>query len=169
MKIIVILILLVVTLSGCGTFNLSGWIMPGDLEFLAVIENLDTPEKICNYMKENFTYKEHPFYAPDPYTTWQIKEGDCNDLAIFAIFIANYHGYKVYQIHIHFKGTFIKHFLAVYIENGKYTYSNIKAYCPICADTFEEVISDFFKTCFEYELRKYKVYDYEMNLVEEGH
>ena len=46
--------------------------MPDDLEFLEVVESLDTPEKICGYMKENFTYKLHPFYAPDPYTFWKL-------------------------------------------------------------------------------------------------
>jgi len=168
MKKIIILILLMITLSGCGLFNLNGWIMPDDLEFLTIIESLDTPEKICAYMKENFTYKEHPFYAPDPYTFWKIKEGDCNDFADFARFVANYHGDKTYQILIYFEGTLLGHALAVFVENGKYNYSNIKAYYPIYVDTFKEVVSHFFKTCFEYELQKYKVYDYENNLVEEG-
>ena len=167
-KVLILILLLTIFLSGCGIFNLNGWIMPDDIEFLAVVESLDTPEKICTYMKENFTYKTHLIYAPDPYTFWKIKEGDCNDFETFARYVANYHNYETYQIKIYFKDTLVKHILAIYKENYKYTYSNIKAYNPIYTNTFKEVISHYFKTCFEYELQKYKVYDYENNLVEEG-
>jgi len=168
MKRLFVLILLTIFLSGCGIFNLNGWIIPDDLEFLAVVESLDTPQKICAYMKENFTYKEHLFYAPDPYTFWQLKEGDCNDFADFARFVANYHGYETYQILIYFKGTLLGHALGVFKENGGYSYSNIKAYYPIYADTFKEVVEHWEKSQSEYEVKYYKVYDYDNNLIEEG-
>jgi len=165
MKRLFVLILLTIFLSGCGIFNLNGFIMPDDLEFLVVVESLDTPEKICDYMKENFTYKEHLFYAPDPYTFWQLKEGDCNDFADFARFVANYHRYETYQILISFKNTLLQHALGVFVENDKYTYSNNKAYKPIYADTFKEVIEHWEKSQSEYEVKYYKVYDYENNLI----
>ena len=118
-------------------------------------------------MKENFTYEYHAFYAPDPYTLWKLKEGDCNDFACFATFIANYHGYETYQIDIFFKNMSIRHYLGVFVENGRYTYSDNRVYKPIFVDTFGEVVSHYFETT-EYELQRYKVYDYENDLVEES-
>lgn len=159
MKKILLFLILIIFLSGCSVFNLNNFVLPDDIDFIETIENLDTPEKICSYMKENFTYKENIFYNPDPYTLWSIQEGDCNDFCAFATFIANYHNYTTYQIVINFKGTFIKHILAVYLENDKYSYSNNKAYYPICASSFDEIVSHYFIN-HELELRSYKVYDY---------
>jgi len=154
MKILVVFILVILT--GCGTFNLSGFIMPDDSEFLSMVEDLDTPEKICGYMEENFTYKYHGFYAPDPYTLWKLKEGDCNDFATFAVFIADWHGYETYQIQIFFKNNLMYHYLGVFVEDEKYNYSNNKAYHPIGVNTFEEIVSDYIN---EYggELNYFKV------------
>ena len=70
----------------------------------------------------------------------------------------NYHNYPTYQIQISFKGTFIKHVLAVFLEDGKYTYLNIKAYYPLYASTFNEIVSHYFID-HELELKSYKVYD----------
>jgi len=44
---------LILFLSGCGIFNLNGWITPADDDFIACIEELDTPQKIGDYMIEN--------------------------------------------------------------------------------------------------------------------
>jgi len=96
MKKIILLILILILLTGCGIFNLNGWICPDDGEFLAVIEELDTPQKIGDYMLENFTYEAHNFYAPDPYTLWKTKKGDCNDFSTFGVFIAG----NFYYTHI---------------------------------------------------------------------
>lgn len=166
---VLILLILVIILSGCSSVsNLRNFNLPDDLEFLELVESLDTPEKICNYMRENFIYKAHCFYAPDPYTLWKIKEGDCNDFADFARFIANYHGYETYGILICFKDTFIRHVLAVFVENNKLTYLDNKAYYPIYVDTFEEIVSYCISYTTEYEYKSYKVYDYENNLIEVG-
>jgi len=168
-KIILISIILIFLTAGCGIFDLSDFVLPDDIDFINTINELNNPEKICSYMKENFTYKENIFYNPDPYTLWQTKKGDCNDFCTFAIFVANYHNYETYQIHIFFKGTFIKHVLAVYLENSKHNYSNIKAYYPINVDTFKDVVSHCFSFPCEYELKSYKVYNYNMNIVEQGY
>ncbi|GAJ14905.1 unnamed protein product, partial [marine sediment metagenome] len=106
---LIIFILSIIFLAGCsGIFNLNGWIWPDDLEFMALIEELDTPQKISDYMRENFIYKANVIYAPDPYTLWKTGEGDCNDLETFARFVANWHGYETYQIKIYYSGTFEK-------------------------------------------------------------
>lgn len=156
---------LTILLTGCSVFNLNDFVLPDDLEFINTINKLDTPEKICNYIKENFTYKENLFYNPSPYELWLTQEGDCNDFCTFAIFAVNYHNYPTYQIQISFKGTFIKHVLAVFLEDGKYTYLNIKAYYPLYASTFNEIVSHYFID-HELELKSYKVYDYNNNLIE---
>ena len=154
-------------LSGCSICNLSSFTLPDDAGFLAVIQELDTPEKICSYIKENFTYEPHVFSAPDPYVLWKMKKGDCNDTATFAQFVANYHGYETYQMRIYFKDTFISHIMAIFKEDGKYTYLNIKAYYSINVNTFEEVVFHFFNFPCEYKLDYYKVLDYNMNIVEQ--
>ena len=165
MKKIIFFLILIIFLSGCSVFNLNNFVLPNDIEFISCIEKLDTPEKICDYMKDNFTRKDNIFYNPDPYTLWLIQEGDCNDLCTFAMFVANYHRYKTFQIQISFKGTFIKHVLGIYLESDKYTYSNFKAYYPLNVSSFSEIISHYF-TNHELELKSYKVYDYNMNLIE---
>lgn len=167
MKKIILFLIVIIFLSGCSVFNLNDFVLPDDIEFIETIETLDTPKKICQYMKDNFIYKENIFYNPDPYELWLCHEGDCNDLCTWAMFVADYHNYETHQIHISFKGTFIKHVLAIYREDNKYNYSNIKAYCPICASSFSEIISHYF-TNHELELKSYKVYDYDMNLVEKN-
>lgn len=169
--ILILIFILTIFLSGCrlGLYNLSNFVLPDDIDFINCIEKLDTPKKTCSYMKENFTLEGHYFYAPDPYTLWLTQKGDCNDCATFAIFVANYHGYPSWQIHIYFKGTFKYHVLAVYLENGKYTYSSGKAYYPLYATSFKEIVSDCFTSSTEEKLKSYKVYDYNMNLIEKGY
>jgi len=137
------ILILIIFLTGCGVFNLNGFIMPNDTEFLTVVESLDTPVKICKYMEDNFTYKIHKLYAPDPYVLWKLREGDCNDFSTFAVFIADWHGYKTYQIFVIFKNTLMGHYLGVFVENGKYNYSSNKAYHSISVDTFKEIVSDY--------------------------
>ena len=158
---IILIILVLILLSGCGLCNLNYFIMPDDLEFLAIVENLNTPKKISNYMIENFTYKRHALYAPNPYVLWQIKEGDCNDMSTFAVFIANYHNYETWQMQIYFKNSLFAHYIGVYKEYGKLTYTENMYYYPIYVDTFKEVVEHRFLS----EYRNYKVYDYDGNLI----
>jgi len=166
MKKIILFLILIFFLSGCSLCNLNDFVLPDDIEFIETIKTLDTPEKICSYIKENFKYEPHIFSAPNPYTLWKTKKGDCNDFATFAQFIAHYHGYDTYQLRIYFKKTFISHIMAIFKENGKYTYLNIKAYYPLYASSFNDVVLDFFKFPIEYELDYYEIYDYDMNRIE---
>jgi len=170
-KVILLFIIgaILILLTGCGIFNLNGWICPDDGEFLAVIEELDTPQKIGDYMLENFTYEAHNFYAPDPYTLWKTKKGDCNDFSAFGVFVANYHGYETYQIEIFYRGTIYSHRIAIYVEEGMsftdngYYFNNWGNWF----NTFKEIV-DF--DCSELPdnltLKKYIVYNYWNNIVE---
>jgi len=161
---IIILLILTMFLSGCGVYNLNSFVLPDDNDFLALIQELDTPKKICQYMTDNFTYKKIISYNLNPYDLYLTKKGDCGDFANFTQFIANYHHYVTYSILIYFKDTSEYHALTVFIENGRHNYSNNRFYYPISVSSFDKIVLDFFTYC-DYEYKFYKVYDYELNLI----
>lgn len=119
-------------------------------------------------MEDNFEYKV-TWTAYDPYTMWLLntKAGDCNDFATWAIFVAHYHGYEVYQIKVFadFEGwaPWVYHVLGVFVEDGKFTYSNVQYYHPIYVGTFEEIVNHYIG---DRELYGFSVYDYDYNLIE---
>jgi len=162
MKRILLIIMVCLLLSGCGIYDLDNFVTPNDTEFIAVIDSLDTPEKICQYMQDNFIYKYHSIYDPDPYTLWQTKKGDCNDMATFGTWVANYHGYTTYQIQIFFNDTLISHYIGVFVEDGKYTSSSNYGYYKWRCESFKEIVA-VHSNCW----KKYKVYDYNNNIIEE--
>jgi len=175
MKKIIILILLTVflsILSGCGFYNLSNFTLPDDLEFLAVIEELDSPQKIGDYMQANFIYELHAIYAPDPYTLWKTKKGDCNDFSTLGVFIAHWHDYETYLVKILYDNTLEKHWIAVYTEDDGLSFTDNQYYFNNYGyffDTFREIVEFDCKYFPDKELRKYSVKDYENNIVEEGY
>jgi hypothetical protein len=166
---LVISILSIIFLAGCGLYNLNYFVMPDDLEFITMIESLNTPEKIAEYMQNNFTYEAHPNYALDPYTLWKTEKGDCNDFDAFARFVANWHGYETYQIKIYYSGTFEKHLIAVYVEDCGLSFTdNWKYHCGF--NSFREIVEFDCEYYFWFrELKKYIVLDYENNIVEVGY
>ena len=170
MKKIFILVLLTMFLSGCssGLFNLSNFVLPDDEEFLAVIEELDTPEKIGDYMVENFTYEPHISNILTPYELYVIKKGDCDEFSNFAIFIANYHGYTTYQIKIFYNDTIYYHVIAVFKENNKYNFSDNQYYFFVEAIDFKEIVEYNYFLHSDKMWIKYIVYDYNNNLIEQG-
>lgn len=163
-----ILLILIILLSGCGIYNLNNFILPDDAEFLTLIQELDTPAKIGNYMEENFTYEFHSTYALSPYELYKLGKGDCNDFSSFGIFIANYHIYETYQIKIFYKNTIKKHWIAVYVENDDYRYSitNNQIYFQ-GFNTFKQIVK-VDSLLFDRIWSKYNVYDYNMNIIEQG-
>ena len=165
MKKLILLLILVMFLSGYGIYNLNNFTLPNDTDFIALVQELDTPEKICQYMTDNFKSEEHPYITLTPYQLYITRKGDCNDFSTFSVFIANYHGYETYQIKISFENTADKHMLAVYKEN-KYSFSDCEIYCSARYDTFLEIIK------YDCYLRdeiwsSYAVYDYDMNIIEQ--
>jgi len=165
MKRLLIVGLLIIALitTGCGVFSLNGWLLPDDMEFLEVVESLDTPEKISYYMENNFTYEPNLYGSKSPYELWQVREGDCNDFACFGTFVADYNGYETWQILIYFKTTGYTHYLGVYNE-GRYSFTDNKDYY-YGFDTFREIVDESGKHTGQ-EWKSYKVYDYEMNIIE---
>lgn len=156
-KLLIIGLLLMVLLTGCGTFN--GFVMPDDSEFIAIVESLTTPKEICQYMKDNFTYETVPGLST-PYELFLMKVGNCNDFAYFGRYIAHQHGYETYWVRIFFTIGITTHVMGIYVEDGKYNYSSNTNYYPIQADSFEDCVLDYFPCPSGKELLKYDVYDY---------
>ena len=163
-KLLFLFIILAVFLSGCGIYNLSLFTIPDDTEFLALIQELDTPEKISNYMLENFTYEIHDFYSPDPHTLYLTKKCDCNDFSTFGIFIADYHGYETFQIKI-YDNTLYQHYVAVYNEDIWYSITD-NQYYYFGFDNFKEIV-DYDCYIRNKVWTKYIVYDYWNNIIEQ--
>jgi len=162
--IIVLIGICLMFLSGCGIYNLSFFTIPDDTKFLETIEKLSTPLEISDYMMRNFTYELHSLYAPDPYTLWLTKKGDCNDFSSFSTWIANYHGYETFTIQI-FDGSFFSHIIAVYNEDIWLSFTD-NQYYYFGFDNFQEIVE--YDWYLQYKIwTKFVVRDYWNNIVEE--
>jgi len=157
MKKIVLLAVILIFLTGCG-------VIPDNSEFIACISELDTPEKIGDYMLENFTYEIHDFYTLSPYELWETKKGDCDDFSAFGVFVADYHGYETWQIKI-YDNTWYKHYVAVYNEDIWYSITD-NSYYYFGFDDFREIV-DYVCDIRDKNWTKYIVYDYWDDIVEE--
>ena len=174
MKNTILISIILIFLTGCsGLYNLSNFVLPDDLEFLALIKELDTPKKICQYMSDNFGIEEHPYNTLTPYQLYINKAGDCNDFSLFAVFVANYHGYETYQILIKFNswvfGYSIGHTIGIFKEGDCYTVSEGRDYIGgpgRCKKTFIKLVDFHYP---EDWWKSYIVYDYDMNIVEQGY
>ena len=167
MKKIILLIIILIVLTGCSDiYNLSSFLLPDDIEFIKLVEVLNTPEKICQYMLDNFTYQPSPYASSTPYEMYTSKTGDCNDYSTFGTFIANYHGYETYQVIITFLGDQYTHALAVYKED-RYSFSDNGYYYTgkYNYNSFLEIV-EYESYLREQQWLKYVVYDYDMNIVE---
>ena len=168
MKKVILIGIILVLLTGCsGLYNIGNFVLPDDLEFLNLIEELDTPEKICQYMSDNFEI-ENNIISLTPYQLYLTKIGDCNDLSTFAIFIAHYHEYEVYQLLLFYPApVYLKdqwHAIAIYKEGNYYTISEVNIYKYwIKFKDFKDILNYF------NGLTKYKIYDYDMNILETGY
>lgn len=171
MKKIILSIIILIFLTGCGLYDLNDFVMPDDTEFINVVEELNTPQKIGNYMENNFEYEAHGFYNPDPYILWQIKKGDCNDFATFGAFIANYHSYKTWRIKIYYKNTINNHCIVVYKEDDGLSFTDNQYYNRYLPgffrfNNFRDIVQHNSSITLKIWTR-YIVYDYWDNLVEE--
>lgn len=166
MKKYVVIIILCLFLSGCTIYNLNNFILPDDKGFIDTINKLDTPYKISLYMQENFIYQTHIVYAPCPYTLWKTKKGDCNDFSSFATFVADYHGYKTYQMDIFNHN--ISHYLGIYQTGNCYQITSNMDIFWECFKTFEEIANYYNNYDDKYDYTKYKVYDINQNIIEAG-
>jgi len=172
MKKAILLIIILIFLTGCGMFDLGGFITPDDVEFIACVKELDTPQKISNYMILNFTYEAHIFYTPDPYTLWKTGLGDCDDMAIFGAYAAYVNNIEVYNIRIFYSGTIVKHRIAIYVEDDGLSFTDNQDYFNNYGyffSTFREIVKYDNTLKNDKSWSKYIVYNYDMNIVEQGH
>lgn len=156
-------------LTGCGVYNFvipvdMEFVIPDDAEFIAMRESLKTPEEILTYMRDNFVYAAYGYtYTLDPYTLWKIKEGDCDDLSNFAVFIANYHGYSTWQITLFWDWNDKLHRIAVFKEGDLYSLSSNLEY-QSGYTSIADVLSGWIES-----LERYIIYDYRMTVIEDWH
>ena len=138
--------------------------MPGDIGFLTLVQELDTPEKIGDYMLDNFIYEIHDFTAQSPYELFLSKKGDCDEFSAFGVFIADYHGYETYQIEI-FDNTLFQHYVAVYDEGIWYSITDNQNYY-FGFDDFREIV-DYVCDIRDKIWTKYIVYGYWNDIIEQ--
>ena len=158
------LIMCLIVCTGCKILNISDWVAPDDLDFIILVDELNTPEKISDYMMDNFKYGFVKGLIT-PYELYLTKVGNCNDFAYFGRWIAHYHDYSTYWIRIFFTTGTSRHIIQIYVE-GEYNYSTNQKYCPIQADTFRGCVLDYILYYSKKELEKFDVYNYQGVLIE---
>ena len=168
MKKVILLIIVIILLTGCGgsdqLYNISNFILPNDVEFLNLIGRLDTPEKTCKYMNDNFEYESNLIILT-PYQLSIIKKGCCDDFSLFTTFIAHYHNYETYQILIKFPlNMYVSqyHMMGIFKEGDYYNISDNMLYIECFCESFKEIMNFNLYHGWIY----YKVYDYDMNIIE---
>ncbi|MFA5360816.1 MAG: hypothetical protein WC320_02545 [Candidatus Paceibacterota bacterium] len=172
---LMILMMAATFLNGCccflgaenGWYDISNFVMPDDSEFIAEIEELTAPWLIAAYMETNFEYQLSGC-AKSPYLLWKTKKGDCNDFALFGVYVASYHGYDAYLVRIFFEDSDTRHWLGVYWEEvfGLYSYTSNQFFSYYVLKDIGGVVENYCKI-HQKNWMKYEVYDYRMNLVEE--
>lgn len=170
MKKIILLIIILILLTGCNNgnelYNLNDFILPNDSEFLTLIEELDTPERTCQYMQNNFEYENNSI-ALTPYQLFLIEKGNCDDFKNWAIYFPNYHEYETYQILIEFPSYEYEddeyHMIGVFKEGNYYNISENMLYVECFCESFKEIMN----FNLYHGWISYKVYDYDMNIIEQ--
>ncbi len=158
MKHLIILLIISLMFSGCySIYDLNNFIIPDDLDFIRIIEYLDTPEKICEYMMNCFTYDlNYRKTILSPYDLWKVKKGVCGDFATFSHFLADYHSIDSYFTLITFYEIINGHAITIFEENGLYSYSSNLEYFNIEVSSIEEVINHL-DNCTSYTIKSYKI------------
>ncbi len=116
-----------------------------DLIFSEVVHQLDTPEKLLEYMKDNFTeawHEGHISYSPEVF--FNIKEGGCKELATFGSYVLEQHGYEVKIMLVKLSGELIgQHSLTLFRDKDgklKYITNNMKYIEIIEVESVEDVL-----------------------------
>jgi len=138
-------------ISGVGLYQ-------EDPEFVNLVYQLDSPQKICQYIEKNADYKI--LYGPhSPYQSYLSKEGDCGDAAVFTNCIAHFHGYESNYVYIEWTNG-NAHAIVVYDMGDYYTYSSVYLYFSQSFNSIEACVSHCTSTYVGYILSEYEVFDW---------
>jgi hypothetical protein len=152
-KLILVLILIMLFLTGCSST------IPNDTEFMQVVEGLNTPEKIAQYMYFNFEYEYQAYGVKTPLELFNLKKGDCNDFSNWIASIGYYHGYETYQLRMIFDG--VNHWLGIFDMGNYLIYTDNQFINTTPYNSFEE-IAEFYSIVSGKKLIDYEVYNYEL-------
>ena len=132
---VILFLVLAIFLTGCsggGIVTLATETEEGD--FQEVVNSLDTPEKLVEYMAKNFKhYVEVYGEPPDEYNPYlpedffYIRVGNCEDFSAFSSYVLYQHGYNVFLLYYmflsHENGDTYGHTVSVFHnEDGKLKY-----------------------------------------------
>ena len=149
---LIISLLCVGLLSGCVLkvpylhpfiFDLCRW-SSSDSAFNNCINNLKTPEQICQYMQDNFEYY-YTLIGKSPYYMWREEWGDCRDYSCFGRYVAQRHGYTAYDMYLNLyvPGTGrASHVMGIYREGSSWSYSDTSAYRSGFS-SFQAIVNDY--------------------------
>jgi len=85
-----------------------------DPQFISLLNELNTPLKLMDYLIDNIQYKKHDGKYT-PYEFYLKKEGDCADYATFNCYVLHYNDYEVYWVYIDFANpNMASHAIAVF-------------------------------------------------------
>lgn len=92
---LMVLCVLIISLTGCteesNDADLSQY---ENKKFKQFVKELDTPEKLSNFMEQYFSIEERGgCNAYPPQQFFELKKGDCKDYSAFSSFVLSYHGY----------------------------------------------------------------------------
>jgi len=122
-------------------------------------------------MLENFANhtKEAKPNIRNPYKFWKIRKGNCVDFSEFGAFVANHHGYKVYQVGISYEGIPNEHLITIYIEGGGMSFTDVQYYFDNHGKKFnnsEEIKNLLCASHPGYRIKEYIIHSYENRIIE---
>ncbi len=111
-SIVPVLFLMVACLSGCGQVNqqivsdahAEAQELKEASSFETVVQDLNTPQKVYDWMRTNITYRQDTSAADefcDAETTFARGYGDCDDYAMFANYVLEQHGYATQVVSVY--------------------------------------------------------------------
>lgn len=159
------------------TFPDDGGMGSYDPQFISLLNELYSPNKLAVYLIQNTQYKEHDgIYTP--YEFYLRKEGDCADYSVFSCYVLHYHDRIAYSVIMLFSDVEYGHAITVFESKkdiddslgwapnmGKYSYFTTYRYIipagtnPGGFDTIKDCVDHY----MEHWGSKHTLASYEVN------
>ena len=143
LKIVLSFLAIVAILTSCSGTQLD---LDNILSFAEVVNQLNTPEKLLEYMRDNFTeawHEGHISYSPEVF--FNIKEGGCKELATFGSYVLDQHEYEVKIMLVKLSGELKGQHALTYFRDKddtlKYITNNIYNIEIIKVESDEEILA----------------------------